>query len=395
MTTFIRTLVLTCLLTAMLPLAGVIRPAHAQDPVTALARQKFIEGVQAFDAGKFEQARAAFLQAYALKRHPLVLLNLGQSELKAGYPVDGGNHLQQFLHEHKAATASQKGSARGGIDEAKRRASFAILIVDTDGSQLAIDGRPVGISPLLDPVFLTAGKHQATASHSGRTVSAAFVARRGSAAPVTLNFAAPRPTQPLPTPGVPPVAPQPTQPMPGPIAPRPGVMPPPPPLRAGQRESPIRWFKRKPIAWATAGVSGLGLVGTLGFGLAAADASSAATDVQDQILAEVSLQNNLPSEYINNGQPTPCGDRNGAFPPHPYYAAACGQLTDNLDTYDTDVALMGVSIGLTIAGAGATVAYYLIDTDPAKTSTANRGTLLGITPVVTADHKGLGLVGQF
>ncbi|MFP6684128.1 MAG: hypothetical protein VB934_05415, partial [Polyangiaceae bacterium] len=111
--------------------------------------------------------------------------------------------------------------------------------------------------------------------------------------------------------------------------------------------------------------------------------------------AEVSRQNNLPIEYINNGQPTPCGDRNGTFPPHPYYAAACQQLTDNLDTYDTDLALMGVSIGLTIVGAGATVAYYLIDSDPAKASPANRGTLLGIAPVVTADHKGLGLVGQF
>jgi hypothetical protein len=379
----------------MLPLAGTIRTAHAQDPVTALARQKFIEGVQTYDAGKFEQARAAFLQAYALKRHPLVLLNLGQSELKAGYPVDGGNHLQQFLHDHKTASAAQKLAARSGIDEAKRRASFAILIVDTDGSQLAIDGRSVGVSPLLDPVFLVPGKHQATASHSGRTVSTTFAARRGSAAPVTLNFATPQPTQPMPAPGVPPVNPQLTRPMPGPVAPRPGMMHPPAPLQPGQREAPIRWFKRKPIAWATTGVTGLGLLGTIGFGIASSSASSAATDVQNQILAEVSRQNNLPSEYINNGQPTPCGDREGTFPPHPYYADACGQLTENLDSYDTDVALMGVSIGLTIAGAGATVAYYLIDTDPAEASTPRRATLLGIAPVVTADHKGLGLIGQF
>ncbi|MBW2459992.1 MAG: hypothetical protein JRI68_36230 [Deltaproteobacteria bacterium] len=69
------------------------REAHAQDNVTKLAREKFIEGVEAYDKGRFEQARALFLQAYALKRHPAVLLNLGQSELKAGYVEVGGNHL--------------------------------------------------------------------------------------------------------------------------------------------------------------------------------------------------------------------------------------------------------------------------------------------------------------
>src|SRR5690348_30854 len=52
--------------------------AAPADPITEVARQRYQEGVKAFDAGKFEDARAAFLQAYALKRHPAVLLNVGQ-----------------------------------------------------------------------------------------------------------------------------------------------------------------------------------------------------------------------------------------------------------------------------------------------------------------------------
>src|SRR5262247_2617259 len=75
----------------------------ASDPVTEVARQRYEEGVKAFDAGRYEDARSAFLQAYALKRHPAVLLNLGLSELRSGkYVEDGGNHLQQFLREHAA-----------------------------------------------------------------------------------------------------------------------------------------------------------------------------------------------------------------------------------------------------------------------------------------------------
>jgi hypothetical protein len=88
-------------LLAILPVAEPL--AHAQgapppaDSVTVIARQRYNDGVAAFDAGRFEDARAAFLQAYALKHHPAVLLNLGQSEMRSGHYDDGGNHLQQFL----------------------------------------------------------------------------------------------------------------------------------------------------------------------------------------------------------------------------------------------------------------------------------------------------------
>ena len=53
-------------------------PALAQDDVTlSMARERFKEGVGYFDKKDFAKARVAFLQAYALKKHPAVLLNLG------------------------------------------------------------------------------------------------------------------------------------------------------------------------------------------------------------------------------------------------------------------------------------------------------------------------------
>src|SRR5689334_8167747 len=79
-----------------LPLCGGValaqQPAQT-DPVTEAARVKYQEGVKAFEAGRYEDARSAFLQAYALKRVPAVLLNLGQSEIKSGHYEEGGNHL--------------------------------------------------------------------------------------------------------------------------------------------------------------------------------------------------------------------------------------------------------------------------------------------------------------
>src|SRR5262245_5087242 len=118
-----RTTLVGCALTSLALLVGptalsqvvgldVEPSAHAQqvDAVTEVARARYKEGVKAYEAGKFEDARAAFLQAYALKRVPAVLLNLGQSELRTAPPhlEDAGNHLQQFLREHTGATPDEK-----------------------------------------------------------------------------------------------------------------------------------------------------------------------------------------------------------------------------------------------------------------------------------------------
>ena len=82
---------LTALLVVVSQALVPVSPAHAQDEdaVTDMARRRFQEGVKFFDQKRYDEARAAFLQAYALKHHPAVLLNLAQSEIRSGHPVEG------------------------------------------------------------------------------------------------------------------------------------------------------------------------------------------------------------------------------------------------------------------------------------------------------------------
>src|SRR5262249_4659779 len=80
----------------------------ADDPVTIQARARFKEGVDFYDKGQYENARLAFLQAYALKKHPAVLLNLAQSSAKAGHALEASKYFQQFLRESTTATPDQK-----------------------------------------------------------------------------------------------------------------------------------------------------------------------------------------------------------------------------------------------------------------------------------------------
>src|SRR5271166_7015974 len=73
-----------------------------------LARTRFKEGVTYFDKGQFEQARAAFLQAYTLKKHPAILVNVAWSCLRTSHFLEAHRYFEQFLNDAKDITAAQK-----------------------------------------------------------------------------------------------------------------------------------------------------------------------------------------------------------------------------------------------------------------------------------------------
>lgn len=376
-----------------LPLAP--SDAHAQ-AAKDRARELFIEGVGSFDSGRFEDARTAFLQAYALTRHPAVLLNLGQSELKSGHIEEGGNHLQQFLREHKTATEDQKAAAKEGIADARQRTGFVILIVDTDGADIGIDGQNVGKAPLLDPHFVKPEAHQASATFGGKTVRVDFTAKRGTATPVQLNLNAggavvvPVPP-PVPGPSGPPVpSPVPYQPV-GPT-PLPGPALGGPDQPSDGRPGFFEWGYDEPLFWGGTALAGANLILAVAFGIAAGNANSSAETVSQKILEEVDRKDNLPPQYFStDGQPQPCGSLDDPDSAFEYYADACNRLRDNIDAYDTDIALMAVGIVVGTLAAGGTVAYYFLDTDDAS---KNSGSIT-VAPMLTPEHKGVGVLGTF
>src|SRR5262245_23442713 len=94
------------LLGSCLVLVTVVRPSLAQsDGETEVARQRFREGVAHYDRQDYEKARLAFLQAYLLKPHPAVLLNLAQSELRAGRHAEAAANFAKYLRENPTAPA--------------------------------------------------------------------------------------------------------------------------------------------------------------------------------------------------------------------------------------------------------------------------------------------------
>ena len=155
--------VAVALLIALTP-CTLVAPAAAQsgsgaeDPITAMARARVKEGVDFYDKGEYDQARASFLQAYALKKHPAVLLNLAWSCVKSGHVLEGKKYFDQFLAEGKDITDKQRADANDGLNQARGKLG-RIEIQATSGTDITIDGDHVGTAPLSDAVAVEAGAH--------------------------------------------------------------------------------------------------------------------------------------------------------------------------------------------------------------------------------------------
>jgi hypothetical protein len=191
------------------------RAAFAQasdDAATKMARQRFLEGVAYYDKHDYELARAAFLQAYALRKHPAVLLNLAQSSLKSGHALEAAKYFQQFLREFSAATAGQRSDAEAGLADARTHIGRIDVTSAPGGAEILIDGESIGVAPFDHPIDVEPGSHTVKAhGHTDETVT--VICSAGSV--VTARFAAPAPpppVAPVPAPAPPAEEPAPAEP---------------------------------------------------------------------------------------------------------------------------------------------------------------------------------------
>jgi hypothetical protein len=133
-------------------------PAFAQDdPLTVQARARFKEGVDYYDKGNYEAARASFLQAYALKSHPAVLLNLAQSCLKANHPIEAIKYFKKYLAEVQNPTPQQRHDAEAGLEEARNKVGHIDIVAPAGTEVSVIGGERLGNAPFPDGFDLEPG----------------------------------------------------------------------------------------------------------------------------------------------------------------------------------------------------------------------------------------------
>jgi len=368
--------------------------ADEKDAVTEMARRRFQEGVKFFDQKRYEEARGAFLQAYALKKHPALLLNLAQSEIRSGHPAEAARHFSAYLREAPNASQLERGEAEKGLREARAKLA-RVQISAPAGAELFIDGESVGQAPIADPVDVLPGTHTVEARLGGKTASTSVSVMISRLAAATLSFesAPPPPTPPPAAPAAePPAAAPPAAPA---AAGEPELAPTPEPAKEAEpakpkeqpaavtdsddeRESFFSWVSHNELAYVGLGVAGVGAGMFIGFGLAAQRADENVASVASQIRSQAA------KERLN--RTNVCAD-----PVQSGYGQACDVLSSNVDARDLDRTLATIGIVAAGIGAAATVTAYFATSG--KSASRRGGT--HIAPVAGTQQTGLVVFGSF
>lgn len=375
--------------------------ANAQDDVTlTMARERFKEGVGYFDKKDFAKARVAFLQAYALKKHPSVLLNLAQSELRSGHEADAAKHFAQYLREHKDATDAERQGAETGLTAAKALVAEVALDIDANGAEIYVDGNLEGQAPLPGSLYLTPGAHEVQARKDGKTVTGPINASAGQSTSLRLSLA--RPAKPA-TAGAP---------NGGDSAPPEagGEAPLEEPEPATSRQGFFPWLSHTPGAIIGVGLTGAGAIGGIAFAVSSKSSYDAADSVADQI-AEKAVTTD--GKVNAQGKPSSTG---ACTNPEAWLAASttwmsktaadrtkraneyvknCDKYTDNVKSGDTFKTLAIVSFAVAGAAAVGTVVYYIVDSKKTDSASAANKRRVMVLPIYQSGFAGGLISGTF
>jgi hypothetical protein len=383
-----------------------VRSAHAQsDGETEVARQRFREGVRHYDQQEYDKARLAFLQAYLLKPHPAVLLNLAQSELRAGRYAEAAENFARYIRQNPTAPAMDH--AKASFEEARQKVAELNVQVNVTAAIISIDGAEAGRSPLAHALYLMPGRHVVSARKAGVSADRTLDAVAGQRVYVTLELeegyatgpavatapvattgdagsalGADRNVQATSEPGVDGQAPQ-------------GF---------------FAWLSDTPGAIATVSVAGLALGTSAVLAAFASNRYAAANDARDQITRALRT-------YVDNGvlvgTAVPCGEDGIANRPDSFdsrvspdnvayltgaFANACTRFSERSDSGDNLKTLSLVSLGVGAFATVGTVVWYFSDrnatsgTEQASFADKHRAR---ISPILSPETQGIWFSATF
>jgi hypothetical protein len=356
--------------------APVFAQAGSEDAITTMARARFKEGVDFYDKGQYEQARAAFLQAYALKKHPAVLLNLAWSSLKSGHALEGKKYFEQFLNEAKDATDKQRADANDGLAQSKSKLG-RIDVQAPAGTDVMVDGDHAGAAPLSDAVYVDPGAHtvrfkgsdgttdtESVSVLAGQKAVAKFSGPGGGGAaaatpPATTASNNPTPSEPT---AAPPSPPEESNATPA-SAPNQTV--------GGEKHANLLAPPKNVVPAAVM----LG-VGVAGFATAAIMyfVKQSAVNNQQDVAGLIKAHGGNPQ-----GDPNFCTDN-----PPAIFANACSSYNQDVNDINADATVGNIAVGVGVAGVVGAVIYWLVADKEQPTSTAF------ITAPVVTPHIGRG-----
>jgi hypothetical protein len=270
-------------------------PLTTDPQAKAQAQLLLSQGSALYQQGDVAGALEKFEAAYIAFPSPKLMFNIGKANRDLGRPVEAVEAFQRFLAEAPDASPENLADARRCLAEIQKKLGRIRIECDTAGTEVGVDGKTVGLTPMPGLVWATEGRHQITASHMNAVpVIEKVEVKAGSVSTVRLHLTVLLP--PAAVASVPPPAPAPVPapvavPAPAPVfapavpesTPVPAVAPatapapftPPPPdlnLRASPSSEPDQgWWLGRKWTWVAAGSTVLLAVAAISAGISMED----------------------------------------------------------------------------------------------------------------------------
>lgn len=174
---------------ALIVLLGVTlsAPSLAAGPDQAVddaAKARYAEGVKLYNRKKYEEARAAFLQAIALKKRPAAVMMLAESALKSGRWLEAMKNFDEFTAIAGDVPQKLKDLVENGKKEA--RAHLGRMTFDVpEGAEVTVDGEKLAE---VKPIDVAVGTHTIVVKHREETKTLEVPAEAGKITDVHPSF---------------------------------------------------------------------------------------------------------------------------------------------------------------------------------------------------------------
>ena len=142
-------------------------PSQRDAQAKARAQGLLSEGTAAYGRGDYAAALDKFTAAYKIFPSPKLWFNIGQANRDLGRPVEAVEAFDRFLRDAGDAPPETLAEARRSAAELKTKLGQIQVSCAVDGTEITVDGKQVGSTPLGEMLWTTPGRHQVAAQHAG------------------------------------------------------------------------------------------------------------------------------------------------------------------------------------------------------------------------------------
>jgi tetratricopeptide (TPR) repeat protein len=144
-------------------------PPAAPPDANAEAARHFQQGVALLGTNNYAAALAEFEESYRLRPLAGVLKNIAISQQGMFLYAEAIKTLERYMAHSPNLAEAERAEVTNLIGEMRALLADIFVIAKPDGATITVDRRPVGVTPLVQPLALPAGIHQIELSAQGYT----------------------------------------------------------------------------------------------------------------------------------------------------------------------------------------------------------------------------------